>query len=132
MAELQQLQAPRIELEQQLPLQTWNRDVQYANFMLYNPENCVQDIVHRSDEILFDETPLHIGMKYNGEEIGIFIYPVRLSFNQEALNLVKSSNITPLLRSEFREVFASFSTSPSMATQPRAELETASAARHDR
>lgn len=76
-AELQQLKQPRIEVDQQQPLQGWNRDVHYANLRVCNPDACVQGIVYRSEDILFEEMPLHIGMKLNGEEVGVFVYPVR-------------------------------------------------------
>ena len=76
MADLQQLKAPRVELDQQQPLRTWNRDVYYANFRMVNPENSVQGIVHRSEEVLFDDMPMHLGMKYAGEEVGFYVYPV--------------------------------------------------------
>jgi hypothetical protein len=80
MADLQQLKAPRVELDQQQPLQTWNRDVYYSNFRMVNPENCVQGIVHRSEEVLFDDMPMHLGMKYAGEDVGFYVYPVILVF----------------------------------------------------
>ena len=76
MADLQQLKAPRVELDQQQPLRTWNRDVYYVNFRMVNPENSVHGIVHRSDEVLFDEMPMHLGIKYVGEDVGFYVYPV--------------------------------------------------------
>ncbi len=76
MADLQQLKVPRVELDQQQPLPTWNRHVCYANFRMVNPENSVQGTVYRSEEVLFDEMPMHLGMKYAGDDVGFYVYPV--------------------------------------------------------
>jgi hypothetical protein len=43
---------------------------------MVNPENSVHGIVHRSEEVLFDEMPMHLGIKYVGEDVGFYVYPV--------------------------------------------------------
>lgn len=75
-AELLQLKQPRIEVDQQQPLQGWNRDVFNTNLRIQNADACAQSILYRSEEIMFEETPLHVGMKLNGEDVGFFVYPV--------------------------------------------------------
>ena len=125
----EQLKLPRIEVDQQQPLQGWNRDVCYANLRIHNADACVQGSVHRSEDILFEEMPLHVGMKLNGEDVGFFIYPVRLS-----INIFSNSPFAPPSDrvhhhpSESPKTSASSSTSPS-STKPPSSNTTPSAPR---